>query len=110
LEVRLETGDVPGRSGLADQRNEGHRGVQEVFERLSPMLLAQLQSPLREILQAVTALATGGQETRAQAIRQTMIEALHEVLPLYFSRLQADREGLTKVLPQPRKRTRAAKE
>jgi hypothetical protein len=74
LEMRLEAGDVPGRS----TRHPGEPG----------------DEVLHEVLQAIKALTPMGQA----AIRQTMSEVLHEVLPKYVSRQQGQQAGYTEVL------------
>jgi hypothetical protein len=82
LEMRLEAVDVPGRS----TRHPGETG-DSVFPEV-------LQG-ITEVLQAVKALSPMGQA----AIRQTMSEVLHEVLPEYVSRQQDQEKGITEVLP-----------
>lgn len=82
LQMRLEAGEVPGRS-------TGHHG--EPGEKV----LHEVLQGITEVLQAVKALAPMGQA----AVRQTITEVLHEVLPRYISRQQAEKEGHTEVLP-----------
>jgi hypothetical protein len=73
LEMRLEA-EVPGRA-------TGHPG--ETGDEV-----------LHEVLQAITALSPMVQA----AVRQTITEALHEVLPKYGSRPQGQQHGMTEVL------------
>lgn len=78
LEMRLESGEVPGRS-------TGPHG--ETGDEV-----------LHEVLQAVKALAPMPHAALEGTIRQTITEVLHEVLPIYVSRQEEHREGMTEVL------------
>jgi hypothetical protein len=76
LEMRLEEGDVPGRT----TGKPGEPG----------------EEVLHEVLQVVTALSPMLQA----AVRQTIAEVLHEVLPRKSIAHTPAPEGLTEVLPQ----------
>jgi len=78
LEMRLESGDVPGRStGRSTDHGDAGKEV------------------LHSVLQAIKALSPMGQAE----VRQTITEVLHEVLPHYVSSQKPQREGHTEVLP-----------
>lgn len=75
LEMRLESGDVPGRT-------TGEPGEEVLHEVLHG---------ITEVLHTLKALSP--------AVRQTMSDVLHEVLPRYLPRSQEHQGGMTEVLP-----------
>ena len=116
LEMRLEAGEVPGRStGSSTEHGEEvlHEVLQvlpEVLHTLSPMLLAQIQDTIRttvtEVLHGHTSTPqphTQGMPTvlpfEAPAAASTG-KGIAEVLPDHASPSLVDHKGMTTVLPK----------